>query len=550
MVAVTTTYTPNFHLPIPPFDQIVWYNEYVNLVRSVDALIAKFVTVNNFMGSWQNATAYTAGQSVLDPTTGDIYECAVANTSSSTGTFSDDRLLHPTYWTSLTLVARARGMWAASTYYIAGDFISSGNIYAVALVDHLSSSTFTADASEWAYLIDATATITAANNASVTSSANASLAASYATNASMSESNASTSATNASTSESNAAASAVSASASASAAGQANCNTTSSTSLSIATGSKTFTTVDVRPFLNQFVKASSASDNTKWMYGNVTAWNSGTKSLTLNVTATNGSGTVADWQISSSGATGPGGGSGLASVSADASPSLGGNLSVAGFSIVSASNGDIAITPNGTGQTLLTNGKLATNLNVNGFAIVSLSNGNISITPNGTGRVVLTRPQLASDLDLNSNRLLGTSNGTAKLESQGSAGGVETKLLRKYQEYCPASVNSGTTLTLTNTTAGATGSQQYRVTLNNNATITVSGTPDTNGMLTTTVLVTQDATGSRTLTFATDAVGGIDWGEAVTQPSYATAANKSTEYVFTRRDGETIVRGYRTHKQV
>lgn len=44
---------------------------------------------------------------------------------------------------------------------------------------------------------------------------------------------------------------------------------------------------------------------------------------------------------------------GITSVSADSSPSLGGNLDVAGNSIVSSSDGDISITPNGTGSVII-----------------------------------------------------------------------------------------------------------------------------------------------------------------------------------------------------
>ena len=110
----------------------------------------------------------------------------------------------------------------------------------------------------------------------------------------------------------------------------------------------------------------------------------------------------------------------------DTTPQLGGNLDVNGNSIVSASNGNIAITPDGTGsvvldgqnwpqadgtsgQYLTTNGsgqlswaaaatgdivddttpQLGGNLDVNGNSIISASNGNIAITPNGTGSIVL-----------------------------------------------------------------------------------------------------------------------------------------------------------------
>jgi hypothetical protein len=44
---------------------------------------------------------------------------------------------------------------------------------------------------------------------------------------------------------------------------------------------------------------------------------------------------------------------GLSNVVEDTTPQLGGNLDVNGQSIVSASNGDIAITPNGTGSIIL-----------------------------------------------------------------------------------------------------------------------------------------------------------------------------------------------------
>ena len=120
---------------------------------------------------------------------------------------------------------------------------------------------------------------------------------------------------------------------------------------------------------------------------------------------------------------------GIDGLYADPNPSLGGNLTVMGYSIVSAAAGDIAITPNTTGnivldgqkwpqadgtanQILKTDGagqlswttgggggitdvvqdttpQLGGNLDVNGNSIVSASNGDIAITPNGTGAVIL-----------------------------------------------------------------------------------------------------------------------------------------------------------------
>jgi len=96
----------------------------------------------------------------------------------------------------------------------------------------------------------------------------------------------------------------------------------------------------------------------------------------------------------------------------DTSPQLGGNLDVNGFDIVSTSDANIDIVPNGTGDvtlqadtvqvgdsnadaTITTNGTGNLTLNTNGgtdsgtITIVDAANGNITITPDGSGNIVL-----------------------------------------------------------------------------------------------------------------------------------------------------------------
>jgi len=123
---------------------------------------------------------------------------------------------------------------------------------------------------------------------------------------------------------------------------------------------------------------------------------------------------------------------GSSDVSTDSSPQLGGDLDVNGNAIVSASNGNIAITPNGSGSVIIDglshpqadgnagqvlktdgNGQLAFasvgslagagiqnvsddsspqlggNLDVVTHSIVSTSNRNITLAPNGSGKVVV-----------------------------------------------------------------------------------------------------------------------------------------------------------------
>ena len=123
---------------------------------------------------------------------------------------------------------------------------------------------------------------------------------------------------------------------------------------------------------------------------------------------------------------------GSTDVSADSTPQLGGDLDVNGNAIVSASNGNIAITPNGSGSVIIDglshpqadgnagqvlktdgNGQLAFasvsslagagiqnvsddsspqlggNLDVVTHSIISTSNRDINLTPNGSGKVVV-----------------------------------------------------------------------------------------------------------------------------------------------------------------
>jgi len=106
-------------------------------------------------------------------------------------------------------------------------------------------------------------------------------------------------------------------------------------------------------------------------------------------------------------------GTGIASVAADTSPQLGGDLDVNGNDIVSTSNADIDIIPNGTGDvnlgadtvqigdnnadaTLTTQGTGDLILNTNNgtnagtVTLADGANGDMTMAPNGTGRVKIT----------------------------------------------------------------------------------------------------------------------------------------------------------------
>ena len=81
----------------------------------------------------------------------------------------------------------------------------------------------------------------------------------------------------------------------------------------------------------------------------------------------------------------------------DLTPKLGGDLNVNGQSIISASNGNIEIAPNGTGELNITGSSNITgdldvdNININGNAITATNtNGNLSLAANGNGNVIMS----------------------------------------------------------------------------------------------------------------------------------------------------------------
>lgn len=132
---------------------------------------------------------------------------------------------------------------------------------------------------------------------------------------------------------------------------------TSTTSVAIGTGSKSFTIETGKAFVvGQFVLVANTADPTKYMAGQVTAHNATTGALTINVPAgyTGGSGTLAAWTIGltgargvdgtngtngtngADGAQGPIGPAGGAALTLISSPSLTGAASVTFSSIPSA----------------------------------------------------------------------------------------------------------------------------------------------------------------------------------------------------------------------
>jgi hypothetical protein len=106
---------------------------------------------------------------------------------------------------------------------------------------------------------------------------------------------------------------------------------------------------------------------------------------------------------------------GISDVVADTTPQLGGNLDVNGNQIVSASNGNIVVAPNGTGMTMLNNieyhEKIHSLGTTSGTVAPNVANGNVqTITLNGN----LTLNAFTSPITGQSLTLIVNTNGTGR----------------------------------------------------------------------------------------------------------------------------------------
>lgn len=169
---------------------------------------------------------------------------------------------------------------------------------------------------------------------------------------------------------------------------------TSTTSLAIGTGSKSFTTQSGYAYqAGNYIRASSAADGTNFMEGTITSYIG--NSLVLNVTKTGGSGTKTDWTFSLAGTPGANGAGSGDMLAANNLSDVGNkktsldNLSVHGSDVASATTTNLETATGDlidvTGTTAIT----AITLNdghertVRFTGILTLTNGASLVLPGG-----------------------------------------------------------------------------------------------------------------------------------------------------------------------
>jgi hypothetical protein len=163
---------------------------------------------------------------------------------------------------------------------------------------------------------------------------------------------------------------------------------------------------------------------------------------------------------------------GITDIVDDTTPQLGGNLDVNGNSIVSASNGNINIIPNGTGDVVLTTDRVL--LNESGVVTLEKSSATDSfvIKHSGTGGII--------QLDTRSGVNLTGSTAIIRFNADASPGGGS---VNGVDAFLMAAHDATVILNAPTTTITATGGATPQITFTNVSTGTPSNTSTVNGWI-------------------------------------------------------------------
>lgn len=114
--------TPNFGFGLIDYRTNPWHEDEYNNWRSLDTILATIVELSSIQGVWQNSTAYTAGQKLVDGSTGTLYEVLVSHTSAAAPTtFAQDRVAHPTFWQAIGGGSASFGEYSVKNFGATGN---------------------------------------------------------------------------------------------------------------------------------------------------------------------------------------------------------------------------------------------------------------------------------------------------------------------------------------------------------------------------------------------------------------------------------------------
>jgi len=130
------TTTNNFNFKLIDLDKNPWVDDEHGNWHIVDALMARYLSVANVQGIWENALAVTVGQRYIDTVADTIYEVLVAHTTSSTTTFAVERAAQTSYWQAVSIDVSFQGTWTAGTTYAVNSYVVDSGRYGIVAVAH------------------------------------------------------------------------------------------------------------------------------------------------------------------------------------------------------------------------------------------------------------------------------------------------------------------------------------------------------------------------------------------------------------------------------
>jgi hypothetical protein len=166
MVGAVSSRTPAYGFAIIRYDSVGWHSNEHDNWKSLDAVLSAASNIPSIRGVWQNSVTYAIGERVADSADSTVWRCMVAHTSASSGTFAAARIANPTYWEQVTSVPEYRGAWVTAASYGTNDIVTINNAWYVGTTNHISG-VFASDlaALKWALIVDTTAAIAAAAEA-------------------------------------------------------------------------------------------------------------------------------------------------------------------------------------------------------------------------------------------------------------------------------------------------------------------------------------------------------------------------------------------------
>lgn len=154
---MTTTYTARFRFNKPDFRTSPWSSQLNENADRIDDIIYRLMQAFS-IGIYQNSLLVEPGNILYDPDNGSLWLNNIEHTTLATGSFSDERVANPSFWSGMQIGIQAKGQWQRDTFYAldALAYDASEGLAGICIVDHTSPSTGSMrdDAANWIFLVD------------------------------------------------------------------------------------------------------------------------------------------------------------------------------------------------------------------------------------------------------------------------------------------------------------------------------------------------------------------------------------------------------------